>query len=131
MKSKVFVEVFPSVEQIGSCCDGSEGASSSDCCDTPSGEATSLLIEYSEFKRKIKDQYQQEVSVHIYDYSVPMDRALAKRKLNTLIRQRGFAHLQVDQVIEFATPAVVIDGQLVSFAQKIDYPLLDQTLKIK
>jgi hypothetical protein len=145
MKSKVFIEVFPSVEQPGGCCESGEGKDAADCCDDNGGtvtseccgatldvaSASSTKMDYSELKQKIREQYQQQVIVHVYDYSLPIDRALAKRKLNALFQHRGFTHLHDDQIIRMATPAVVIDGQLVSFARQIDYPLLDQSLRIK
>ncbi|MBT2282483.1 hypothetical protein J7E78_02815 [Paenibacillus polymyxa] len=128
MNAKNSIELFPNIniQQTTDCCD-ENGVGSDDCCTAPNDSAS--LDEYTELKRRLKETFEHEVMIHVYDYSLPMDRALAKRKLKSLFEERGFAHIQSDKVFEFATPAVVINGELLSFAQQVEYESLEKALR--
>ncbi|WP_433743721.1 ArsD-related vicinal cysteine protein VcpD [Paenibacillus amylolyticus] len=128
LNTKNSIELFPNIKlhQTTDCCDIND-VESADCCTAP--DDTASLDEYQELKRRLKETFEQEVMIHVYDYSLPMDRALAKRKLKSLFEERGFAHIQSDKVFEFATPAVVINGKLLSFAQQVQYESLEKALR--
>ncbi|MBE7680092.1 hypothetical protein GUA98_06375 [Paenibacillus sp. P13VS] len=130
MSTKNSIELFPYInsQQTTDCCDENE-LESTDCCTAP--DYSDSLSEYNELKRKLKETFEHAVTIHVYDYSLPMDRALAKRKLRSLFEERGFAHIQSDKLIEFATPAVVINGELMSFAEQVEYEHLEKALRSK
>lgn len=129
MNNKVSIEVFPEImpTQTTECCEGVETDELMACCST-SNEFGDALGEYKEFKNKLIQQYAQNIRVQIYDYSLPMDRALAKRKLMALVKERGYHNIQGDHVLEFVTPAIVINGNLVSFATKVEYENLEKAI---
>ncbi|PZD96689.1 hypothetical protein DNH61_05670 [Paenibacillus sambharensis] len=121
------IELFPALqaaEPDAGCC---EDEASSECCE-PSASGSSGAAEFTELKQRLKERYEQELHVHVYDYTLAMDRALARRKLKAIFRERGFSHLSVDDVMKLATPAAVVDGRLVSFASDITYERLEQAL---
>ncbi|MDN4605394.1 MULTISPECIES: ArsD-related vicinal cysteine protein VcpD [Paenibacillus] len=130
LNTKNSIELFPNInsQQTTDCCD-EDGVEAADCCSAPDYSA-SLSI-YTEIKQKLKETFENELTIHVYDYSLPMDRALAKRKLRSLFEERGFAHIQSDKLIEFATPAVVINGELMSFAEQVEYEHLEKALRSK
>ncbi|CAM4439610.1 ArsD-related vicinal cysteine protein VcpD [Paenibacillus tarimensis] len=124
------IELYPAImtaEPDGGCC---VDEAASDCCD-PSASAFPAAAPFHELKQRLKERYEQEVYVHVYDYALAMDRALAKRKLKALFKERGFSHLSVDDMLKLATPAAVVDGRLVSFASDITYEQLEHALLLQ
>ncbi|MCV5434028.1 hypothetical protein OFN37_33490, partial [Escherichia coli] len=84
------------------------------CCE----ESNQFFEESLELKEQLKEHFDKLVNVHLYNYELSMDRVLAQKKLSQLIQERGFGNISEDSVLRYVTPAVVVNGTLVSFATK-------------
>ncbi|MGZ0879632.1 ArsD-related vicinal cysteine protein VcpD [Priestia megaterium] len=116
MKSSNLIEIFPSVPSFqGDCCDSDSNVEvESGCCE----DSQNFYEESLELKEQLKEHFDKSVNVHLYNYDISMDRVMAQKKLSELIKQRGFQHISEDTILKYVTPAVVVNGNLVSFATK-------------
>ncbi|MFP7176066.1 ArsD-related vicinal cysteine protein VcpD [Priestia filamentosa] len=116
MNTSILIEIFPSV--LGNqdeCCDmDAEMEPGSSCCE----DSENFYEESLELKERLKEHFDKAVNVHLYNYDISMDRVMAKKKLSELMRKRGFKHVSEDDILKYATPAVVVNGNLISFATK-------------
>lgn len=116
MPQKNLIEIFPKLNQGNeseNCCDTEE---STTCCETVSTQDEELL----QLKKQLKDHFAKTVNVHMYNYNIPMDRIMAQKKLKQLFQQKGFQHISETDILQFVTPAVVVDGELAFFAQPLE-----------
>ncbi|WP_129703690.1 ArsD-related vicinal cysteine protein VcpD [Priestia megaterium] len=116
MKSSNLIEIFPSVPSVqGDCCDSDSNVDvESGCCE----DSQNFYEESLELKEQLKEHFDKSVNVHLYNYDISMDRVMAQKKLSELIKKRGFQHISEDTILQYVTPAVVVNGNLVSFATK-------------
>ncbi|MCY8235356.1 ArsD-related vicinal cysteine protein VcpD [Priestia endophytica] len=116
MSTTNLIEIFPSVpNNQDDCCDTDSGVETeSGCCE----DSKNFYEESLELKEQLKEHFNKSVNVHLYNYDISMDRVMAKKKLSELIRKRGFKHIGEEDILKYATPAVVVNGNLVSFATK-------------
>lgn len=123
MTDPIIIELFPGAPSAEGCCD-SNAAGEEGCC-TPSSDA---LSNYEEWKKDLKKLYHEKINVLVYDYTLPLDRALAKRKLAALFKKRGFAHIKEEQIIQLATPSVAINGELISLGAVLPVDQIKKSL---
>ncbi|CAN2250077.1 ArsD-related vicinal cysteine protein VcpD [Bacillus vallismortis] len=112
MKTSDLIEIFPSIS--GAQCCELESGEDTDCCE----DSQNFYEESLELKEQLKEYFDKSVNVHLYNYDISMDRVMAQKKLSELIKQRGFQHISEDTILKYVTPAVVVNGNLVSFATK-------------
>jgi hypothetical protein len=105
----------------GNCCDDTDFG----CCTDSQG----FYEESLELKEQLKEHFNKGVNVHLYNYDISMDRILAKKKLNKLIKEKGFKYINEEETLKYATPAVVINGQLKSFGVKPQMELVIKEIK--
>ncbi|WP_195694657.1 ArsD-related vicinal cysteine protein VcpD [Priestia megaterium] len=124
MKSSDLIEIFPTLPNVqGDCCDTDSNLEvETDCCE----DSQSFYEESLELKEQLKEHFDKSVNVHLYNYDISMDRVMAQKKLSELIKQRGFQHISEDTILKYVTPAVVVNGNLISFATK---PHLELVIK--
>ncbi|KNH22933.1 hypothetical protein ACS78_11135 [Priestia megaterium] len=124
MKSSDLIEIFPSIPSgQGDCCDtDSDLATDTGCCE----DSQNFYEESLELKDQLKEHFDKSVNVHLYNYDISMDRVMAQKKLSELIKKRGFEYISEDTILKYVTPAVVVNGNLVSFATK---PHLELVIK--
>ncbi|MCA1204152.1 hypothetical protein CHN50_20745 [Priestia aryabhattai] len=110
MANKILVEIIPALNQ---------NTSSEDCCESKESECCNSidvnLEEVQNIKKEITNNFNNEVSVYVYDYNISLDRVLATKKLTTSVRDKGYSFIQSDRIIETVTPAVYVNDCLVSF----------------
>jgi hypothetical protein len=123
MNKNDLIEIFPSVVTNQTDCCDSDNNSEEGCCE----ESNQFLKESLELKEQLKEHFDKLVNVHLYNYELSMDRVLAQKKLSQLIQERGFGNISEDSVLRYVTPAVVVNGTLVSFATK---PQMESVLKV-
>lgn len=112
MKTSDLIEIFPSISG-SQCCEPNSGEDTG-CCE----DSQNFYEESLELKEQLKEHFDKSVNVHLYNYDISMDRVMAQKKLSELIKQRGFEHISEDTILKYVTPAVVVNGSLVSFATK-------------
>ncbi|ADI26185.1 MULTISPECIES: ArsD-related vicinal cysteine protein VcpD [unclassified Geobacillus] len=112
MKKKLLVELFPKYlvqSEITEC------TPESVCCDTVSDESGA---EMQELKQRLLKQFKDQVIVQIYNYQVHLDLVLAQKKLTSILEERGFKAIasNAEKAIQYATPAVIVNGKLLSLS---------------
>ena len=110
------IEIFPKmVDLTEDCCDDD---STNDCCEEDVVEGN--------LKEQLTLKYDSSVSILLYNYRLKMDKLMAIKKLKPLLKNNGFENIKSDEILKFATPAVVVNGNLISYA---DQPELEHVIK--
>ncbi|MBX4163344.1 ArsD-related vicinal cysteine protein VcpD [Priestia megaterium] len=112
MKTSDLIEIFPSISGA-QCCEPNSDEDTG-CCE----DSQNFYEESLELKEQLKEHFDKSVNVHLYNYDISMDRVMAQKKLSALIKKRGFQHISEDTILKYVTPAVIVNGNLVSFATK-------------
>ncbi|MDP5275947.1 ArsD-related vicinal cysteine protein VcpD [Chengkuizengella axinellae] len=121
MSQNNLIEIFPSVaNNQEDCCQ--EGGASENCYD----DSYDFYEESLDLKEELSVYIDENVDIHLYNYNLLMDRIIAKKKLTNLIHDRGFESITGDHVLQLVTPAVVVNGNLISFATKPQMELVLQ-----
>lgn len=102
------IEIFPRVNASTSECDPMSGE---ECCDE-----LVTVNEGDALKEQLVSYYNDNLDVLVYDYSVPMDRIMAQKKLKPLLAEVGYSSIKGAHILQYATPAIVVNGKLLSFA---------------
>ncbi|MDP5276629.1 ArsD-related vicinal cysteine protein VcpD [Chengkuizengella axinellae] len=120
MSQMNLIEIFPSILNNQEDCCAEE--SSENCCD----DSYDFYEESLDLKEELSEYINENVNIHLYNYNLLMDRIIAKKKLTDLIQKRGFVNISGEHVLKYVTPAVVVNGDLISFSTK---PQMELVLK--
>ncbi|MBA2873173.1 hypothetical protein HNQ85_003511 [Anoxybacillus calidus] len=119
MKKKLLVELFPKylVQSESTECSPQSG-----CCDTVSNESDA---EMQELKQRLLEKFKDQVIVQIYNYQIHLDLVLTQKKLTSILEERGLRAIasNAEKTIQYATPAVIVNGKLLSLAT---FPRLEE-----
>lgn len=124
MTQKRLIEIFPAIDSSNSNCCSTDEETDPSCCDMSQPD-----VDLIKMKMKLKERFADQANVHIYNYSIAMDQIMAQKKLKQLFQERGFHHISETDLLRFTTPAVIVDGKLVSYAQPLEISSLIQLIE--
>ncbi|WP_124727591.1 ArsD-related vicinal cysteine protein VcpD [Staphylospora marina] len=129
MEKQLLIEILPNISRSSEECCETDVEPGESCCE--SNDKGSDEKELISLKERLKQQL-PDATIHLYNYSLPMDRWMARKKLGEILKERGFKHIGEDpddSILSIVTPAIMLNGELISFGSNVDQIQIDVILE--